>query len=195
MRDRKNRLLILLLLASSTILMIFAVGEDISSESIEKSPIDPHSQIVEEKMNRHLKLTAQKIELEKLRAQIATGNLPKVGEKLFKDSGFPKGEDYGVQMNSDPNEDRTYRDLNRHPKDFGLVKTADSVIKEEKAQEEMLARQLEAERREYARQFIENARRAGYELKVSDDFVVTGVRKIQPERNALFNNPGESGAK
>lgn len=138
---------------------------------------------VENLVNKHLIMTNKKIELEqeKLRLEHLSTN-PEVGASIL-----PRGRHgalYGVEQNSDRSETNAIRDLER-TKEMNLA-SPDAVIQSEFADRQSQEIQISNYRNEYARQFIANARAAGFAIELDDNFVVKSVKKIKPQEEAIF---------
>lgn len=138
---------------------------------------DPRSrQRLEGVVNRHVQLTNRRMEIEKEQIKVEAFMVPKVGQFVIQ----KEGSDASFSQQADRNELNAARDLRREQQ---LSVSASDII-----QTEILNNQQstnvqvydEEYRREYARQFIENARRNGYDVQLSSDLKVIGVRRIAP---------------
>lgn len=130
---------------------------------------------LEKAVNRHIQDTNRKIEIDKEKIkQQAAFTIPQVGQMLMNSEGRPIDP---IDMRGDRNELNAARDLRRNLLDSN---SADNVIHSEMADKEARRRQNEEYMREYARQFVENARRNGYEVELSPDYKVLNVRQVSP---------------
>lgn len=129
---------------------------------------------LEKAVNKHIQITNRKIEIDKEKIQQeAVFTIPRVGQILISPG---PGMD-PIDMRGDRNEMNPARDLRR-----GTVNStsAGDLIHQEMAENEDRKRQNEQYMKEYARQFVENARRNGYEVELSTDYKVINVRQINP---------------
>lgn len=138
---------------------------------------DPvNRQKLETMVNRHVQMTNRQMEIEKEKIKMeATFSIPKVGQFVVQ-----KDNVKSFNMNTDSNEGNAARDLRDNRT---LTMSANDVIQNELLHGGQPAQPVydEEYRREYARQFIENARRNGYEVTLSPDLKVIGVRQISGE--------------
>jgi hypothetical protein len=142
-------------------------------------------------VNKHLIMTNKKIELEQERARLEhLTDTPSVGDQIL-----PRNKPnalYGVDHSSDRNELNAVRDLERPPE--LNISSPDAVIQSELADTAAIAESERRYRDEYARQFIANAKAAGYAIELDDNFVVKKVMKIKPQGRTLFDRGGGSAA-
>ncbi len=145
---------------------------EISSSSLH--PVDTTSELV----NKHLWITNQAQELAEQRVAVQnTLNSPKVGDSIWP-KGIDKSKQYGVDHSPDSNETTAFEDLNRYKKELNTEKP-DNVIQAQLRDQDRQREYEKAYREAYAKQFIENARRAGYDVRLNDDMVVVSVRPIR----------------
>jgi hypothetical protein len=190
----KDLFFLVLLLGGSLIAFVLSMGIDEQAGVVHQNSIDPKSKIVESLVNQHLKITSQMIDLKERNALDRFSDMPKVGDRLWPTAHLPsKNKNVGVDFSSDPKEDSTYQDLNRHPKDYSATGSPHSVIQGDLARQEADHRQWQVIKSNYIRKFIENARLHGYQVKVNDDLVVESVRPLPASAKDSFG-PGHSGA-
>lgn len=166
---------------------------NMASSSYEKNQNSAYSKRAENRVNDHLFMTSKQIELQQQQAALKNDfYAPTVG-----DSVWPKQTDrsktYGVDHSPDVNEATAYQDLNRDSKELNY-ESPNAVIQGQMFDQDK-RQQYELEyKKEYVRQFVENARRNGYEVTVNENFVVTKVAPIrQPsqESSQIFRSSGE----
>lgn len=144
--------------------------------------VDRHK--VDAIVNKHLMMTNKKIELSQEKTRIEQlDSVPEVGMSILPRQRH--GALYGIEANSDRNENNAIRDLER-PKEID-VSSPDAIIQNEFADRQKQAIQESRARDEYARQFIANARAAGYVIELDDRFVVKSVRRLKPEEQSIFH--------
>jgi hypothetical protein len=161
------------------------------------SSLNPRSERVEKIVNKHLSLTDQQVKLQTERALFESEELPSVGDRLWpsaqKSPEFsPQHE--GVDLSSDPREQVAIDDLDRHHKEYGNYKSPNFVIQNEGYAKEKEAADKQASEELYAQQFIENARRKGYQVRLDSNRVVIDVRKIPTQGSQQLKSPRGSGA-
>jgi hypothetical protein len=143
----------------------------------EKGQYSASSIQAEALVNKHLWMTSQAQELAQQRVKVGNEFAnPKVGSSIL-----PKpqsSEDWGVHQNIDSNETNAFEDLQRYKKDL-RVADPDHIIQGQITDANKQGQFEAAYREEYARQFIENARQHGYEVKLNDQYVVISVRPIR----------------
>lgn len=190
----KNRYAVgILLIAMFLIFLAFEKPDDGAQISLQK--VDAHSDLVETKVNDHLGMTAKKIELQQELAEAQLKRIPKVGDRLGPDNSALSAKSRGVDFSEEMNESTVYEDLNRHPKEYSKWKGPGYRVQNEETLKEDNVYTTQAEMAEYARQFIENARRGGYRVQLNEDYVVISVQKL-PENHSLdLRQPSGSGAK
>lgn len=148
-----------------------------TSDSQAKPTFSVNDPKVQEIANRNLFLTAKQIELEQQKAEVENKlTAPFVGQKIIDQTHQMKPQ--GVDHSVDRSEEIAYRDLGRDRRDVAMY-GPQHVIQRDLYEQQQLAHYTEEYQKEYARQFLENARRAGYEVTLSPDYVVLSVRKIR----------------
>jgi hypothetical protein len=169
--------LALALFLSAGIIAFYAVQVPLEGRSdLASKPSLLEDPIVQRRSNQHLFMTAKELEIAALKRQYENQlQAPYVGQKLI-DLTFapPKGVDHSA----DRNEETAYKDLQRDQHDLNLT-SPQHIVQSQLRENEELAAYSESYRQAYASQFVENARRAGYEVRLSADLVVLSVRKIK----------------
>jgi predicted membrane GTPase involved in stress response len=137
------------------------------------------SQIV----NKHLQQTASVIGLEQSR--MARENLktaPKIGE-IIRPSNPTARLSYSVDHSPDRFEGNSINDIRE--KAQTQFKRPEQVVLRELSDEEQLRFYKAMYKERYIQQFIENARRGGYEVELDENDVVVGVSKIKKPKVLL----------
>lgn len=180
--DQKNRKgLALLLVAGAVLIGAYAWNEGRETPRERRTASidvqDPVSrQRLESMVNHHVQMTNRQMEIEKEKIKMeASFSIPQVGQFVVQKDGSKP-----FNLNVDRNEQNAVRDLRDNRT---LTMSANDVIQNELLHggQPSAPAYDEEYRREYARQFIENARRNGYEVTLSPDFKVIGVRQISGE--------------
>ncbi len=128
-------------------------------------------------VNKHLWIVSQQQEFaEKKRELENVFQSPQIGDSIWPVVENRRNFD-GIDHSPDRNEQQAFKDLNRYPKEFQM-NNPDQVIQGQLADEQKLEAYKREYQAEYARQFIENARRNGYQVELDDNYVVIRVTPI-----------------
>lgn len=131
-------------------------------------------------VSRHMQKTAQQLMLEKQRVEIENGlYAPDV-------SARPKTERYDNKAtNSDLSVEQTSlqtaKELGRASEEDPRAYSPHDVVQQELYEQAQLGEYQESYRKEYLRQYVENARRKGYEIKLDAQGRVLSVKKIRTD--------------
>lgn len=138
---------------------------------------------IENQVNRHVLMTNRKMELEKEQIKVeANFSVPQVGQFVMERPANSQNFD----LKGDRTEQNVARDLRN---DRQLAVSASDIVQNEVVNQQVggaAAAMDEQYRREYARQFIENARRNGYEVTLSPDLRVIGVQQIPKSTGGAY---------
>lgn len=157
------------------ILMFLIFRTEESGPLIVKKTLDSNanSELGNERTNQHLFLTNEKIKIDEQKSKIHADAI----ERQLKNTPSLKGanptqlkieDDWGppiqgVEMSGSQNE----------------PETPDETIQRQLYEKQFEEAYNESYREAYADQFIENARKNGYEVKLNSDFRVISVKKIK----------------
>lgn len=153
-----------------------------------------HNEKYEAKVNRHLMLTNEKMEMQRQRMIMENEAL---APEYFrtKPGAIVNHNDEGTELNSDTHAADVARELDRDTKAAAFPSTPDELIQTEifnQRQEQEYSRQY---KEEYAKQFIANAAKNGWKVKLNDEYKVISVAPIRnPTADApqLFKSGGGS---
>lgn len=143
----------------------------------DKSKVSARSARAQEAVNKHLARTAEQLEIQRRRMQIESSKLALTYLESQQGKRYEPPRE-GAELLSNDTSEMVARDLGVdkvQPLPANPMDLIHHQIFEEQSQRHM----SEAFKREYARQFIENARRGGYEIRLSDDFRVLSVKPIR----------------
>lgn len=162
-----------------------------------RQTLSANSPQAEKLVNKHLWMTNHQAEIaqQKVKAQNAY-MAPHIGDSIWPQKAEPQNN-LGVDHSPDRYETNAYDDLNRYRKDLRTT-NPDSIIQGQIADQQRQQQYAEAYRIEYAKQFVENARRNGYHVQLSKDFVVlsvTPLSKNQQRNPSLFEGASRKQAK
>lgn len=188
-RSRSSPILLLLLIViGAGALFLFKRQQHEQPPSVAPSPrpqtrlnLEQERRRVEQSVNRHIQVTNKKIENDKEVVRLDAGfKLPKVGVLIRQ----PVQSQSGVDLSVDKREMNPARDLERRPLEPAAPSAAD-VVQADLARLQHNAIAEEQFRREYAKAYIEEARRNGYEIKLDNDYRVIDIRPLSPSRGVL----------
>lgn len=173
--------LFLLLLILGVLILLFSKSEDSGHASGTTDSYSQMSPAQKSKLvNKHLKETAISLEKERLQRKL------EVSRELQKYSNSPQQLGYeaqqGLSFDSDPNMLALTEELNRSQALNDHSLTPEQLIQRKLYENEQLQKEDEAYREAYAEEFIENARRAGWDIKLGPNLEVISVQKIQPRQ-------------
>lgn len=192
-KDRSWSLFLVLIVASVMLLILALQDQGGVGGRADSSSIDPKSKIVETRVNNHLSETSRQIEIQEERRRIENSSAPQVGDRLWPERKTQSSS--GLDFSQDRHETTAYEDLDRHPRHYGGWNSPHAVIQNEQADKEASADFREKQKEEYVRQFLENARRNGYLIKLNDDLVVVSVQKIQNTSTSINDQPFVNGSR
>lgn len=192
--DRSLSLFIVLIVASVMLLMMALQDQGPVHGRSESASIDPKSKIVESKVNQHLAATSRTMEIQEERLRVENSAAPQVGDRLWPE-GKPSESEGGLDFSQDRHERSVYEDLDRHPQRYPRMGSPQTVIQNEQVEKEANFEYQQKQREEYVQQFLDNARRNGYLVKLSEDLVVISVQKIQNTSTSLSDQPFMNGSR
>jgi hypothetical protein len=196
-QNNSAKLIALLLLVSAGLLFLLYTGsENTSSESAKNGfgknqiPAAVRSPKFEKTVNHHLLVTGDTIENEQKRIWIENINSAK---DLSSTSSQPnyKVPTEGIELNVDNRATELADLLGRGAKKENPISDPNDVIQNEIFNQQLWDEYSKTYREEYAKQFVENARRGGYKVILNDDFKVisvTPIKKTIPNRNESILN-------
>jgi hypothetical protein len=162
--------------------------QEVKNPAASSSPVFDESDKMN-RVNRHMKETAIQLESDRLRrAQETQIELQKLRAGATEEVHRPES---GLTFENDRSMDQLSAELNR-----SHAITEDQLTPEQIVQNRLLELRLQqnedqAYREEYARQFIENARAGGWDVKLGPNFEVLSVRKLKPRKPSLFDSAPE----
>ncbi len=184
-KDNTMLLALLLFLGAGGLLFAYLGAEDKAPQNRGPSATAQSAQF-EKSVNRHLMFTNENIEQRKQRMALENAQL------LNKDFNSTKAQEaYRPDDRLDLSMDNRAADIaeelgrgNRARSDF----SPHDQVQKELYQSEREEEYSQAYREEYARQFVENARRGGYRVILSDD--LTKVISVTPIRQQQHTGGG-----
>lgn len=134
-------------------------------------------------VNKHLFMTSQETYLRGKKVAAENAYMaPQLGDSIWPK--VPKKKEYGVDHSPDSNESNAFDDLNRYKKDLHYT-NPDQIIQGEMVDQDLRTQAEVDAAVAYVKEFLENARRNGYIVKLDDRLRVVSVTKV---RDRLPNN-------
>ena len=188
-KDKSHLLGLALLLLAGFFIFLFLLPDGKKSQGTMGAA---QSKEFEEKVNKHLFRTSQQIELSREKMEIEAAKIENQG----LGTGKQKEEMHKLDFSADPRAEALIRELGRGDKESNGPTNADEQVQADLFEAQQNEEYSEAYKKEYARQFVENARKAGYLIKLSDDYKVISVKQIRKPADSyeLFNKSSGSGA-
>lgn len=179
-KDRSLLIPVLFLVLSAFFIYLFMLPEPGAKTAKERSA--EQAQRFEQKVNRHLFQTSQSLELNRQRAALEAARLS--GQTVNAGPAIdPEKESHPLDLSTDSRNDSLVKDLDRESKQPSLPKTPSELVQAELFEQEQLAAYSEEYKRAYAQKFIENARQAGYLVKLNDQYKVISVQPLRKPTN------------
>lgn len=178
--QKENSMLLALLLFVGAAVMIFAyLGTDDPVKKVPTAPIAAKSEKFERSVNRHLMLTNENMEMARQRMQVENARLMNTD---FNSTQAQQAyqNDNRLDLSSDTRAQELAEELGRGSRKEQSLSPHD-IVQKEMFNAEQQAEYSQAYKEEYARQFVENARRGGYRVILSED--LSRVLSVTPIRN------------
>lgn len=173
--NKKNKNILL-----GLILLLLAVGLFFMAENDVKKSVDVglQSKETQELVNRHLRETSQDMILKQQKSQLESQkeilNAEKNGPQQKYNYNPHKLEISQYEENPDFN-----KAVGRDSKVYSYAQDPNQVVQGKLFQDQAEEKYSEQYKKEYARQFIENARNAGWDIKVDASYRVISAKKLQ----------------
>lgn len=182
--EKKKPRTALILFALSVVIGLGALFVGVNSRSpnssgnIDLTNVEQRRKL-EASVNRHIQLTNRKIEIEKERIKVdAAFAIPRVGHIV---PGKKKDVfETRLDLRADRREYNPARDLDRRGETSQPINAAD-VVHQDMADAELYRHAEEAYRQEQARQYVEQARRNGYEIQLDNEYRIKSVKQLPRE--------------
>lgn len=195
-KNERSLLLALLLLTGAVVLIFSYIATDDKNLKEHVSGTEPvfKSDKYEKSVNRHLMLTNEKMKLEHQRAKLESARL--LNNDFNKSSAQqPFMNENKLDLSSENRAAEVAKEIGRDRDRKEEVISPDDIVQKDLFNEQQMQEYTQAYRAEYARQFVENARRGGYNVILSED--LTRIISVTPLRapSQNFNldlSPGAS---
>ncbi|MCA9319037.1 hypothetical protein KDA06_05380 [Candidatus Saccharibacteria bacterium] len=132
-----------------------------------------------ELVNKNLQMNQKLKELRAMGVEIKNEKaLEQYRQKLTYDHATAADRDLGVEILIEDGSTSTYEDLNPHQGIYNGQLTPDEKIEMRLNQQRDIAVYERNQKLQYVRQFLENARKQGYDITLNENLEVVKVRKI-----------------
>lgn len=188
-QKERSMLIALILFIGAGALIFMSLGSDKKKSTAGVASAKTKTSEYQKNVNRHLMLTNEKMQMERRRMDVENFQ---TADRL-QDSRAQKAYQprHDLDLNTDSRGFDIANEIGRGTKNAAEPSTPDEVVQAELYNRQQANQYDEAYREEYARQFIENARRGGYKVRLSDD--LSRVIQVQPIRNPSGANTGFEG--
>ncbi len=174
-KDRPYLMPLLLLLLSGFFVFLFLLPVDTQGPRQRSAEA---AQKFEKKVNKHLFQTSQQMALAREKAQLEAARLQHQG--IRANPGFdPEKLPHEFDISHDTRNETLVRELGRDVKPPALPSNPQDLIQAELFEAQQMAAYTEEYKKEYASQFVENAKKAGYNVKLNDQFKVISVQPLR----------------
>lgn len=185
-QDKSYLLALALLLLSGFFVFLFFLPE---KDAKPNGNSITQSKKFEESVNRHLFKTSQTMQISREKMQLEANQIAHrgIGPKAPE-----KNDVHQLDLSTDPRAESLLKALGRSAPENSGPNNPDQQIQTELFEAQQMQDYSEEYKREYARQFVENARRAGYLIQLTSDYKVRSVQKLrQPAENfQMFKTDG-----
>ena len=188
-KEKSMLIALILFIGAAGLVFAYLGSEETSSRDIPKVV---KSERFEKAVNRHLMLTNERMELERQRMAVENARL--LNNELGATAAQkPYANENRVDLSVDNGANEVANDIGRGEKQEQAASPHDMIQRELFTEQQ--ARDLSfAYKQEYARQFIENARKGGYQIKLSEDLSrVVQVRPIKQNKGMQIFEGGSAG--
>ncbi len=145
-----------------------------------------------QRVDRHLKETSYYLDADKRERQIEYYQQMNKLHDTNPQSAYHLEDRF--TLDSDPNMQSLTHELDRSQEGDPDQLTPEEIVQQRLYEDEQLEKASEAYKQAYAQQFIENARRGGWEVQLGPNFEVLSVKKIKEKRTPSLFNEGLGGA-
>ena len=185
--QKKPWLAIVFIFAALVFLLLSFIAKKNSTKTQNSMQKNQHTEEYSDRVNEHLKMTAQR-----MKQQQDTFNLENERDKLNSNQVFTSSQSTsqsssGVDFSTDTQWDDMADKLRNRESQHGEISGPADEVQYDLFQKQKEAEYTEAYKEAYSQAFVENARKHGYEIKLTEDFKIKSVRKIiQKKSPSLF---------
>ncbi len=195
-KDRSSLIVVLLLLGAGFLLFQYLGEEAPKKDSRQlaspKGTTIKSNPAYEQSVNRHLMMTNEKVEMARQRMEVDNTRFKEFHETKAQ-TAYQSAE--GVDLNGEGNAKSVAEDLGRGERKQSNSRSPHDVIQSELYNAQLNQAYTEEYRQEYARQFVENARRGGYKVQLDENYRVISVTPLRKPTQSLDLFEGEGSGK
>lgn len=183
-KNTKSMLLALLFFIGAGALLLMSI----SAEDNDKKASKVNSQAYEERVNNHLMMTNQKMELQRERAMVENNKYAPDFRDTKAGNAYSNGN-LGVDLSVEGHATEVANELGRGERESRAPQNPHELIQSEIFNQQQYQEYTQAYKEDYAKKFVENAARNGWRLKLNDDFKVISVTPLRnPSSGPSFNS-------
>lgn len=173
-----SKLFALLLLIGAGVLAFLYLGSENPKKRSTEVAASLKTEKYEKSVNKHLMVTNETMAMARQRMEIENARLAADFNATSAQPVYtaPQG---GVDLSNDSRATDIANELGRGDKRPESFENPNDIVQKELFNQQQQAAYSKAYKEEYARQFIENARRGGYKIKLGEDFKVLSVTPIR----------------
>lgn len=189
-----SKLLALLLFIGAGAMAFLYLGSDSGKKKFSEISATVKSEKYEKSVNKHLMVTNETMALQRQRMEIENARLAKDLDSTSAQPAYQAPTE-GSNLNSENRAAEIANELGRGERKESANLNPDEIIQKEIFNAQQMEAYSKAYKEEYARQFVENARRGGYAVQLDDNFKVISVRPIRnpsQENESLVNDKFDS---
>lgn len=189
-RERSIFLALLLFIGATGLIFAYWGTED-SKRAPGSTQVANKTEKYEKSVNRHLMFTNENIQMQRQRLQAENSQLMNTDFSSTRPQGAYQNENK-LDLTPDTRAVEMANELGRGER-REEYSSPHEVVQKELFNEQQAQEYTQAYKEEYARQFVENARRGGYKVILSEDLSrvisVTPLRNPSQKQLDLFSNP------
>jgi hypothetical protein len=190
-KKQKDKSWIFILLLFLGVTIVFMSQKPEPSRKAGQIANDPERM---KRVDGHLKDTAFNLEADRRQRQIEA--YQQLNKFYDTKAEVPNLENQEFSLESDPNMQKLTRELNRSRQKPQDQSTPADIVQQRLYENDQLMKASQAYREAYAQQFIENARKGGWEVELGPNFEVLSVKKLKENRGpSLFNEAQPGGSR
>ncbi|MFM6929878.1 MAG: hypothetical protein ACKOX6_15520 [Bdellovibrio sp.] len=183
--DHSKLFAVLLFVGAGTLILMSMGPEQTRKGSV--APAAVKTEKFEKSVNKHLMYTNEKMDLQRRRMEIENARLA-ADFNSTKSQATYQPQTSGVDLSTDSRAAEVANELGRGVRREEEALSPHDVIQKELFNSEQNAEYTQAYKEEYARQFVENARRGGYKVILDDQYRVKQVIPIRNPSDASGSN-------
>jgi hypothetical protein len=190
-KDDKSMLVAIVFFVGAGALVAYSMLPDTASPVASKNAL-LHNEKYEAKVNRHLMLTNEKMEMQRQRMIMENEALAPEYFRTKATHIVNPEEEHGV-LNAETHAVDVAKELDRDTKTASIPNTPDELIQAEVFNQQQEREYTRAYKEEYANQFIANAAKNGWKVKLNSEYKVISVAPIRnpsAEAPQLFKSGG-----